>query len=889
MTKDQWQNIATIVDNVLEIPPADRDSYIKRECGDNPKLVEQVLDFMKSIASSEGLWDNLLRSNQILVNDLTASGELVTFKESVSHPEQIGSYKIIRCLAAGGMGNVFLAERNDGQFSRKVAIKILKRELSAKYHIDRFIAEREILSGLEHPNIARLYDGGVTDDGRPYLLMEYVDGLPIHQYFSQNSCNFSVKLDLFAQICKAVKYAHTNLIIHRDLKPDNIFVNNSGNIKILDFGIAKIVDQDLTESSVTQTREGTRMLSLQYASPEQITLDKVTTAADVYALGLILYEILTGNQPYQLIGKKINKAEHIIRFHQPETPSQAVANPAESRRLKGDLDAIILKSLRKEPEERYESAGQMLEDIERYQQKIPVFARKGTFRYRAAKYIKRNQGVLSLAAIFLIAAISFTAYHFQKLTEERNIAKIETEKARAVTGFLTGIFENASPYNQPNSEITALEILDHGTEYIQNEIQDQPEIKSSMLSTVGGIYQVLGSYDKAENLLNEALELEKGNKSMEHGDDYGLAVVHNNLGNLKTSQGDYQTAIEHLKVAAVTFDKLNLQDYRAGSLSTWGWNEYLIANYPRADSLIQIALSIYQTQNGIDSPKTANTLQNLAWVKHDMGNHHEADSIFADILDKRRNHYKGDHPEIATTMHSLGWLKYQIGEYEEGISLYEEAITMRRRLFNNESHPDIAWSVNNMGIIKQAQGKYDEAEELFREALQMRRKILPKNHQHISQSLGNLGSIYFYREDYDQSITIFREVVEIQRNLLGNDHPNLAMYLNNLATVLSMSNHSRQAIPYYLEALKIQENHFDKTHPTTVQMRSNLADAYENLNGFENAENYRLENFEALKQEKGIEHTQTQIELINLITLYRKWNDLQKTVQYEALIVDYSQ
>lgn len=886
MTKDQWQSIATVVDRVLELPPSERDRYINTECSDDPELVEQVLDFMNSISSSEGLWDQLLQSNEILVNDLTSSGELGSTDQPVSAPEQIGPYKIIKCLASGGMGNVFLAERNDGQFDRKVAIKVLKKDLSSKIHIERFIEERKILSGLEHPNIARLYDGGLTDDGRPYLLMEYIDGLPIHRYCRENKLGFSKKLVLFSQICQAVKYAHANLIVHRDLKPDNIFVTRNGKIKVLDFGIAKIVDPDLTESAVLQTRAGSRMMSLQYASPEQITLDKITTASDVYSLGLIFYEILSGKKPYQLTGKRIREAEHIVRHHKPQAPGKAADDPVLARKLKGDLGAIILKALRKEPRERYDSASHLLDDLERYRKRIPVHARKGTLSYKAFKFIKRNQPAMAVAAIFLITATAFAGYHVQKLSEERNVARAEAEKARVVSGFLTGIFKYASPYNQPNSELTALELLDHGSDYIQGNADIQPEIKSSVLATIGGIYELLGSYGEAESLLTEALELEQSSEKIEFGDDYGLAVVHHNLGNLKRSKGDFQGAIDHYRIASLTFEELDLQDYRAGSIGAWGWNEYQMANYIQADSLLQLSLSLNREHNGPESMETAQTLHFIAWLQHDQGNYQKADSLFTAVLSMRRNHYDGDHPEIATSLHSLGWLKYQLNFYEEATSLYDETISMRKTLFNNESHPDIAWSINNLGIIKQAEGNLEEAEQLFSEALQMRREVLPENHPHISQSLGNLGSVYFYREEYNRSIETFREVVDIQREILGANHPNLAMYLNNLATVLSNSNNSEQAIPYYREAIAIQEHHFNSAHATTVQMRSNIAEAFEKISEFGNSEKFRLQNFEALKQEKGIEHSQTQIELNNLIDLYIKWNDPQKTEQYEALVVD---
>ncbi|MGF1671205.1 MAG: serine/threonine protein kinase, partial [Balneolaceae bacterium] len=389
MTKDRWKTVTSIVDLILEAKPGDQQKIIDNECGHDPELIREVKKFLFSIENSESLWDDLLKSNKILANELTESGALLDDTTTSFIPEQIGVYKLIRLIARGGMGDVFLAERNDGQFKRTVALKILRRELISENYTQRFITEREILSSLDHPNIARLYDGGFTNDGRPYLVMEYIDGEPITSFCTRNECSAEKKLDLFIQICQAVHYAHTNLIVHRDLKPDNIFVTTGGVVKILDFGIAKILDTELSPEMLVQTSTGSRLFSVQYAAPEQITLDKITTSTDVYALGLILYEIITGSKPNNLEAKNLKKAENLIRFQSPESPSRVVANKQLSKKLRGDLDSIILKALRKEPEHRYATVDLLLNDIKRYQHHLPVLAKSGSIKYRCQKFTKR--------------------------------------------------------------------------------------------------------------------------------------------------------------------------------------------------------------------------------------------------------------------------------------------------------------------------------------------------------------------------------------------------------------------------------------------------------------------------------------------------------------------
>ena len=882
-----WEELSRLIDKALELAEEERNAFLETECSGRPELLADAREYLRSIEKAE--------KEDFLEDSISARAEFIQKirKESLHgdhHPamilgRQIGHYKIVKELGEGGMGSVYLAERSDGEFEQQVAIKFLRGYYSPSMR-NRFRREKQILARLNHPNIAGLLDGGITDDGTPYMIMEYVEGLPVDSYCRDHSLKLKERLGLFLQICRAVQHAHSKLVIHRDLKPQNIFVTEDGRIKVMDFGIAKFLDGGLDDESVAQTREGQHVASVEFAAPEQFQPGDPTTATDVYGLGVLLYLLLTGEKPFVFKGKSLTEIEKAVQSKPPPHPSRH-ANPAIGP-IPHDLESIILKALRKEPEERYESVLSLREDIDRYQKGFPVQARIGTLRYKIGKFLRRNKSAITAAAIFLVTIVGFTAYHIHELTHEKSISQAEAEKARAVTGYLTGIFEQASPYNQPNAEITAREILDLGTDFIQNEVRDQPEIRSSLLATVGGIYQVLGTLDKSETLLLEALELEKSLLEDGQGDGYGLGVVHHNLGDLKNSQGDFSAAIDHYNTSTTIFDQLNLPDLKAGSLLGRGWSEYRLANFEQADSLYQLALSLNRELHGENSIQTAENLQYIAWLEHDHGNYQLSDTLFTHILTIRRNHYNDDHPDIATTLHSLGWIKYQLREYDDTVYLYEEAIAMRRRLFD-EPHADLAWSLNNLGMVRQAEGNYDGAEVLFRDALQMRRDVLPAEHSHILQSLGNLGSIYFYKENYDQAISIFHEVVDMQRDILGTDHPDLAMYINNLATVLSKAGRPDQSIPYYKEAIDIQEHYFSRTHPSTLRMRSNLADAYEKLSRYSEAEAVRIENFEALRNEKDLNDSQTQRVLEQLIQLYEKWGLDEKKEEYRSLFAGISE
>jgi len=880
MNLDHWKQIEPILNHVLTLEtPQERTRYIRRHCPDE-QLRAEIESLLESIESSQHMWEGLLESNQVLVENMSRE-DFHAHKETL--PEQIGSYRIEKRIGRGGMGDVYLGARAGADFHKQVAVKVLRKDATDQNQVQRFLQERSLLSRLNHPNIARLLDGGITKDGRPFIVMEYVDGVPLTEYCTQHNCNVEQRLELFIQACKAVHAAHTNFIVHRDLKPSNLLVTEDGVVKVLDFGIAKLLDQELSEQEVFETRKGNRIFSLNYAAPEQISLEPVTTATDVYALGLLLYELLTTERPFDYKNIKLAEAEKIILNQDPKLPSSVARGHASA--LRGDLDAIIMKALRKEPGQRYSSALTLMEEIERYLKHQPVYARKGTLKYRTGKYLRRHNLALGIISVFILLAGLFTVYHVNRITQERKIAEQEAEKARRVTGFLAGIFKYANPYENPQSDMTILEVLRYGKDYIQHQIEDEAEVKPILLYTVGGIYETLGEYNMADSLLTESLNLMESKVETASENEYNIAVAYNNLGSLKSSQGKYTEAVDYLQKASEIFNKLNRQSYRAGSMNLWGWTEFLMGNYSKADSLLKKTLTLNLLYDGKNSIATANTLNNMAWLQDTFGNLGKSDSLLSEVLRIRNQVYPGSHPDIATTLHSIAWNHYQMKNYEKAVEFSNKAIAMRKEIFGDIAHPDIAWSLNNLGVIKQAQGKLDESEKYLHEALTIRKEVLPKNHPYIAQTMGNLGSLHYYRKEYDKAAKVFAEVVEVQRAAYGPEHPNVAMSLNNLATVLYNGNRPYDAIPHYEEALSIQVERLGKAHTNSLRMRDNLADVFEDIEEFKKAETLRLTNFELVNQEKGISHKQTQLILSNVIKLYEKWGDNDKVNYYQQLVV----
>lgn len=879
MDKQRWKTIGSIVDEALNLPQKEWRTFIGRECGSDHKLRKEVEKLLRSIEASEGLWDQLLHSHKAIAEDYSRTLSHLNSDSYISQaPFQIGPYQLKKCIGKGGMGDVYRAERMDGQYHQTVAVKLMSTSIGLEDSYHRFRQERQILATLNHPNIAGLLDGGITDDGRPYLVMEYVDGVPITKFCKENNCSLDRRLELFGQVCRAVQYAHRNLVVHRDLKPENILVTKEGVLKVLDFGIAKLIDTELTEQTIIETRAGQRMMSLCYAAPEQVNMEQITTATDVYALGLLLYELLTGTRPFALNGKSLAEAEQIIRRRDPARPSQHSAD--WQKYLKGDLDAITLKALRKEPEQRYESAGQLLEDISRYNENMPVIARSDTLRYRTLKFLKRHRAGLTVTSTILIMTVGFGLYHTRQVTQERNMARLEAEKARQITNFLIDVFEYSNPTTKSPDEITAREILDEGADYIRSSMADQPEIQATLLNTMGRIYNNLGLYAQAKPMLANAMDIYRT-----YSPQSNLGLTLHNLGDLYTNVGQYDSAAYYLQEAIDHYRTMGNDAFFAGSMESLGWVHYTLGNYKDADSLFLKALPIQKKIYGAESPEVAHNIQLRAWVQHDLGQYDAADSLFRQVLSLRRFLLGNEHKDVATTLHSLGWILYQKGAYVQADSVMQEALTLRKRLYP-EGHMDLAWSLNNMGLVQQALGRFEEAENLFKGSLEMRKTILGEEHPHVAQSLGNLAGLFYRQQEYAEAALMFEEVIFIDQKRLGENNLQVGIDYNNLAAVLNKSGKKRQALEYYGKALHIIKQSLPASHPNVVRISDNMADVHLDLEEYEKAEQLYLTCFYALKENEGVEHHFTQVMSKRLAGLYEKIKQPEKASYYRSLLVE---
>ncbi|MFQ5572340.1 MAG: protein kinase, partial [Rhodothermales bacterium] len=670
---DRWNEIEARFEKALALTPEERAAYLDNLETHDPELHREV---MSLLAAHEDAPDFFVGLSGTFVAPF-----LSHLDKEPSAPSHVGPYRVVQELGHGGMSTVYLAERADGQFEQHVALKLVRADVQTDDRLQRFRGERQILASLNHPSVARLLDGGITDDGRPYLVMEYVDGLPINRYCDAHLLSLEDRLRLFQHVVEAVQYAHRNLVVHRDLKPSNILVTEEGKVKLLDFGIAKLLDDEAGSTALTQT--GERWMSPEYAAPEQIKGHRITTATDVYQLGVTLYKLLTGHRPYRIATTSTYEIERAVCEAEPTRPSSIVGQveetrhgtatvritpesisqtraadlPVLQRKLSGDLDAIILKALRKEPEHRYASAEAFCEDLKRYLNGLPVLARRGSVGYRARKYVERNRwSIAAIAAIMLLLigyAVTVTL-QAEQIARERDRARLEAFKTEEVNERMIDLFSVSDANEARRDRITAREILEEGTRRVRKELGNQPEVQAEALSVIGRIYERLGFYDESVHLMDSALSIRRQVLRAPHLD---LAEGLHHLGTALKNAGHYDQAEQTLREAVRMWNALPaFQKHAAKSMVALG---RLLADkndFATADSLYRATLAIQRALGQEAENDLTKTLSETALLVHNEGDYAAAESLYHETLALQRKLLGENHPDIVTTLVNLAGL-----------------------------------------------------------------------------------------------------------------------------------------------------------------------------------------------------------------------------------------
>ena len=763
--------------------------------------------------------------------------------EPLAHQEKgrFERYEVLSLLGEGGMAKVYLARRSDGEFDREVALKIIQPGLLRHQEaLDRFRSERQILAQMEHPHIARLLDGGQTAEGVPFLVMEKVEGVPITQFCQDQDLSLEARLKLFAQVCSAVHAAHQHLVVHRDLKPTNILVTPEGEPKLLDFGIAKILKAD-PGLSLTQT--GRNPLTPNYASPEQIGNRSLSTATDIYSLGVILYELLAGRRPF--VSTNFSQLVYSICEQEPSKPSAVLEDtvpfdtegsiqgwrpPEEFRRqLEGDLDAIVLKALRKLPEERYASAEQFAEDIGRFLDGLPVLAQRDSWRYRTAKFLRRNTAAVLLSTAALLALVGFsvhTIYQSGLLAEERDRAQGEQAKAERVSELLIGLFENADPTKTLGEELSARDILDQGLEQVQTDLAEGSPERTLLLGTLGKVYFNLGHLEKAAELQAEALQaigsastsfervkvLKQFGKTVQNlgrfdeaetafqqavdleghhpGESLVFVDLRNDLATLNHDRGDFETA-------AALYDEVHEELVR------------LIGNRPV--SAVKEGTELFELYRSL----TMN-YHNQGTVDESTDNYQQGILHYEKALEMKIEFFGRKHPSIAITLEALGNLYSSRSHWAEAIRLQEEALEIQRTVFGDD-HFKTAAAAFNLAVSYKNTRRTEEALEQYFAVLDTFQKTYPPDHPYIALMFNNIGNIYLAQGQYEKALHLHEDAMAIRRKVDGERHQSVAQSLQNLALVnLELGNYP-DAIQLISQSVEIFDEIYGSNHVVTQE------------------------------------------------------------------------
>ena len=810
--RDRWLEVDRLFEAALDLPAGERDRFLVDRCGDDQALLTRVRHLL-AVASDADV--RLDAPESALVRAAWSGGEHAQ-PAGIQPGDLVGRYRVVGELGRGGMASVYDAERADGAFEQRVAIKVLRRGLDTDDIVGRFLAERQILSGLEHPNIARLLDGGATSDGRPYLVMERVSGQPITKWADQRALSVRERLQLFCQVAEAVQFAHQRLVIHRDLKPSNILVDDSGTVKLLDFGIAKLLDQAEATALDSLTRTGMRPLTPAYASPEQIRGEPVTTASDVYQLGAVLYELLSGCRPFEGSGPDLEAAITTGRLRRPSDATEDGSRKA----LRGDLDAIVLAALRIEPERRYASAADLAADVRRFLAREPVRARPDTVAYRTRRFAARRPeivGAVGVVALLLGGYVATLVRHAERLETERDRAQTESAKAQQVSTFLIDLFEANDPDAARGQELSAFDLLERGEERA-DRLAAQPELQAEMLGVIGHMYMMLGRFDRAEPIFRRSLD---GLRSLGSEPTADVAGTLELLGNLLQQTGRYAPAdsilLEAIDMARVVGDT----SVEATAQVSLGHSLLAQGAYERAEDAFRDALQKRRELFG-DDVLTARGLHSLGIALEEQGRLEEAEPIYLEALDMTER-VDPEHTWVASTLASLGRLYAGQGRLESADSVLRRSLELTRRRLGPE-HVRLGLTLNELGFVAARRGEYESAEQYFRQSLAIQERALGPAHPEVAVAVNNISYTLLQRGRLAEALPLRRRALEVGLAAIGDSHENTGWYAFNLGYLLERLDDLDEAETYYRQSLAILRRALPEGHSTTVTPMVALGD-----------------------------------------------------------------
>jgi len=791
MHESRWAHVDALFEAALALPADVRPAFLDAQCATDPACRADVEELLCLATEPSPLLQPATLAPELLRAVLAQTA--LPARGNLTIDERVGVWRVLREIGRGGMGTVYLVERADGQFQQMGALKLVRATAAAEEIAQRLRRERRILASLTHANIARLLDGGQTEDGRPYLVMEYVEGCRVDRYCDDERLTIDQRLDLFLRVCSGVQHAHRNLVVHRDIKPSNIVVAADGDVKLLDFGIARLLTAtDRGEDAVTEPIM--RILTPEYASPEQVRGEPVAIASDVYQLGLLLYELLTGHKAQTMSGTSAAEMEQAICAAIPLRPSAQVAAAAPTvatarrlspsalvRKLSGDLDTIVLCALRKEPDRRYASVDELFADVQRYRTGLPVRAQIDSYGYRTRKFVaRRRTALIWSAALLAVAATALPTVVSQRLRTAR-----EAARAEQVEKLLADMFAFASPriLTQPP---TAAHYVDHAASLVRSELEREPLSQSRLLMSIGQVYNSLGHYEASIGVITQSLTLR------------GALFGHDST---EVARG----------------------------LEWLGMSEHYAGRYNEAEASFREALRIHRMRSGSNDPNTISTMVEFGDLLHTRSRLLEAEQLLREAVGPLRTAEvttRAENPLDESLPRALLYLANVLrdrGLLDESAALFRDAISGFRQI-HGEADAQVAVSQSYFARLLVMRSEFQEAEIMIEEALGVLRRIYDRNHALVSTALREFGYLRIEQGRLVEAETLLNEAERIQLRLLGSSHSLVPRTRAHQAELARRRGRTSTAVLLARQTLAEFDRLDMPEHPSAIDARATLGE-----------------------------------------------------------------
>lgn len=823
MEKRRWKEIETLFHQLTESTAIDQERILSTLLSEDSELHSILLGLLESDQATHRIFSE---SPQEIFGKLESENDLIG--------EHVGAFRLESIIGNGAMGTVFLAKRNDGQFDQTVAIKILRPLILDSGMREFFQRERQILAKLNHPNIARLYDGGFTVSERPFFTMEYVSGKSLIEYIKERKIELKERLTLFLQVCKAVQYAHQNLIVHLDLKPQNIIVNEEGQIKLLDFGVSKILED---------SEENKGSFTLAYASPEQINKVDAGVSSDIYSLGIILFELVCGFHPYQDFFSDPVALKSSILDHQ-NSAFDTKANDNQS--FISDLRFIFEKATKINPSERFSSVEVLIRDLQAFLFDYPISSKPKSWRYSTRKYLKRNRNTVAAIGVAILLLVFSGVFYTIRLSKERNLAQQEAKRANQITDLLSDVFMAADPNIGGADTITAIQLLNQGYENLEKNLGDEPELYASMISRLAPIFLNLGDYQKGEELSRKAYEINLGldgiSPEVLSDNETQMAAMYYLKGNLDSSAYFSELAITRLKST-----EKSESIFMANALFEFGNVLYDNGEFDRADSVYQAALDISSNEYEAPHVDLAFALHMIGANAREKGDYEKAEKFLLEALEMKKELFDEPHLEIAYTYNHLGSLYQSMGKDSLALNYIKMSLNQRTAILG-EYHVESMASMANYARTLVRLGLPLEAIPIYEKTLIITESLVGKSHYYYWALTGSLATAQFEAGIFDQAELNYQSANEHLKNVLTENDPRRASSLVGLGNIKMQEKNFESAKGYFHEALQIRESAFPKGHPQIAQSQQALGECLLAIGDYSTAIEYlemALETFTA--------------------------------------------